>query len=126
LSLWSSDKRVGTRLAAPRLHTSWEGDKVLARPVSRPFHVINYLGSLGGARVLGRRGMERVMDQVTGSLIHTLQHAGDERLARGMHFPVDWDPYLRDFMTVQDVLHYATQHYQHHRGQLTLSNTRVD
>ena len=90
--------------------------------VTRPFHAINYLGSLGGARMLGHAGMERVMDQVTESLIHTLDHAGDEQLARGMHFPVGWDPYFSDCMTVQDVLHYATQHYQHHRRQLTLSN----
>jgi hypothetical protein len=28
-----------------------------------PFHVINYLGSLGGGRVLGRSGMARLMDR---------------------------------------------------------------
>jgi hypothetical protein len=39
-----------------------------------------------------------------------------------MHFPLGWDPYFRDYMTIQDVLHYATQHYQHHRRQLTLNN----
>jgi uncharacterized damage-inducible protein DinB len=89
---------------------------------TRPFHLINYLGSLGGARVLGYSGMERVMDHVTSSLISTLGRASDKQLARGMHFPVGWDPYFRDYMTVQDVLHYATQHYQHHRTQLTLSN----
>lgn len=93
---------------------------------TRPFHVINYLGSLGGARLLGHSGMERVMDQVTGSLIHTVETAGDKQLERGMHFPVGWDPYFRDFMTVQDVLHYATQHYDHHRRQLTLSNANSD
>ena len=43
----------------------------LPRPVSkaftatlnaatRPFHVVNYLGSLGGGRVLGRSGMGRL------------------------------------------------------------------
>jgi hypothetical protein len=37
--------------------------------------------------MLGHAGMERVMDQVTESLIHTLDHASDEQLARGMHFP---------------------------------------
>jgi DinB superfamily len=89
---------------------------------SRPFHVVNYLGSLGGARVLGHGGMERVMDRVATSLTNTLEHSTEQQLARGMHFPVDWDPYFRDYMTVQDVLHYATQHYQHHRRQLTLSN----
>ena len=92
---------------------------------TRPFHVINYLGSLGGARVLGHRGMERVMDQVTAGLIRTVERASEKQLARGMHFPVDWDPYFRDFMTVQDVLHYATQHYQHHRRQLTLSHAQA-
>ena len=93
---------------------------------TRPFHVVNYVGSLGGARVLGHAGMERVMDRVTGSLTDTLEHASAEQLRRGMHFPVDWDPYFRDFMTVQDLLHYATQHYQHHRGQLTLPNARQE
>ncbi len=87
---------------------------------TRPFHLVNYLGSLGGARVLGHRGMERVMDNVTDSLILSLDRASEKQLARGMHFPMGWDPYFRDYMTVQDVLHYATQHYQHHRGQLTL------
>ena len=93
---------------------------------TRPFHVINYLGSLGGARVLGHSGMERVMDRVTSNLIHTVETASDKQLERGMHFPVGWDPYFRDFMTVQDVLHYATQHYDHHRRQLTLSNANSD
>lgn len=88
---------------------------------ARPFHVVNYLGALGGARVLGHSGMETVMDRVTASLTHTLDRASDKQLARGMHFPVHWDPYFRDYMTVQDVLHYATQHYEHHRRQLTLS-----
>jgi len=89
---------------------------------TRPFHAINYFGSLGGARVLGHSGMERVMDNVTDSLTRTLNRASEKQLARGMHFPVGWDPYFTDYMTVQDVLHYATQHYQHHRRQLTLSS----
>ena len=87
---------------------------------TRPFHVVNYVGSLGGATVLRRRGMERLMDSVTASLARTLERSSDQELARGMHFPVGWDPYFMDYMTVQDVLHYATQHYQHHRRQLTL------
>ena len=94
----------------------------LLNAATRPFHVVNYLGSLGGARVLGHGGMERVMDHVTDSLMGTLDRASEKQLARGMHFPVGWDPYFSDYMTVQDVLHYATQHYEHHRRQLTLSN----
>ena len=88
--------------------------------VTGPFHVVNYVGSLGGAAVLGRTRMERVMDGVIASLVRTLERSTEEQLARGMHFPVGWDPYFRDYMTVQDVLHYATEHYLHHRRQLTL------
>src|SRR5918995_770166 len=44
-------------------------------------------------------------------IARTLHRSSEKELARGMHFPVGWDPYFRDYMTVQDVLHYATQHY---------------
>jgi hypothetical protein len=87
---------------------------------TRPFHVVNYVGSLGGARVLGHAGMEKVFDRVVAHLTASLTAASEEQLDRGMHFPVGWDPYFRDYMTVADVYHYATQHYDHHRRQLTL------
>jgi hypothetical protein len=88
---------------------------------TRPFHHVNYAGSLGGARVLGYAGMERLMHRVIRGLHRSLDRCADDELERGMHFPVGWDPYFRDFLTVRDVYHYPTQHYQHHRRQLTLS-----
>jgi hypothetical protein len=93
---------------------------------ARPFHLVNYVGSLGGARLLGHSGMERVMDNVTDRLIRILTGSSEQQLERGMHFPVGWDPYFRDYMTIQDVMHYATQHYRHHRLQLTLSNAEEE
>jgi hypothetical protein len=45
-------------------------------------------------------------------------------MARGMHFPIGWDPYFTDFMTLLDIYHYPTQHYNHHRRQLTLAKVR--
>ena len=93
---------------------------------TRPFHVINYLGSLGGARVLGHAGMERLFDRMVNSLAASLLAASDTELARGMHFPVGWDPYFSDWMTLADVYHYATQHYHHHRRQLTLADVHLD
>ena len=39
----------------------------------------------------------------------------------GMHFPAGWDPYFNDYMTLRDVYHYPTQHYDHHRAQLTIT-----
>ena len=56
-----------------------------------------------------------------GSCLDAPQSAAS--LGRGMHFPTGWDPYFRDYMTMADVYHYATQHYGHHRRQLTLPGT---
>ena len=91
---------------------------------SRPFHVINYLGSLGGMRVLGYRRVERLMERTLRALQASLERSSDAELRRTMHFPVSWDPYFTDVMTVRDVYHYPTQHYDHHRRQLTLARTR--
>ncbi len=92
---------------------------------TRPFHVVNYVGSLGGARLLGHAGMERLFDRMVTGLTASLLRASDTELARGMHFPPGWDPYFRDYMTLADVYHYATQHYRHHRRQLTLPAIRA-
>lgn len=32
-------------------------------------------------------------------------------LQRRLHFPPGWDPFLRETMTLQDVYHYGTQHF---------------
>jgi hypothetical protein len=96
----------------------------LLNAATRPFHVVNYAGSLFGARVLGYARMERLMDRVLSSLESSLGAAPEASLDRGMHFPVGWDPYFTDYMTLRDVYHYPTQHYDHHRRQLTLTKAR--
>jgi DinB family protein len=91
---------------------------------TRPFHAINYVGSLFGARTLGHARMERLMDRVLSSLQASLRAQPECALDRGMHFPVGWDPYFQDYMTLREVYHYPTQHYDHHRQQLTLAGAR--
>jgi hypothetical protein len=93
----------------------------LLNVASRPFHTINYWGSRCGALVFGRDRMGRKMDQVIDSLERHLDRETDSALARRMHFPVRWDPFFTDAMTLADVYHYATQHYDFHRQQLTVS-----
>jgi hypothetical protein len=88
---------------------------------SRPFHVINYVGSLFGARTLGYPRLERLMDRVLSDLQQSVRARPEVALDRGMHFPVGWDPYFKDYMTLRDLYHYPTQHYDHHRRQLTLA-----
>jgi hypothetical protein len=61
---------------------------------TRPFHIINYVGSLYGARTLGHPRMERIMDRVLDSLTRSLRAQPERALNRGMHFPVGWDPYF--------------------------------
>jgi hypothetical protein len=63
---------------------------------TKPFRQVNFIGSLGGARVLGHERMERLMDDVVASLQRSLSRASEESLDRGMHFPVGWDPHFTD------------------------------
>ena len=65
--------------------------------------------------------MERLMDRVLSDLAKSVRAQPEHALERGMHFPVGWDPYFKDFMTLREVYHYPTQHYDHHRRQLTLA-----
>jgi hypothetical protein len=86
---------------------------------TRPFHVINYLSALPGGAVLGSRTLGRLMDSTIGHLRGRLARESERTLALAMHFPVGWDPYFKEIMTVADLYHYPTQHYDHHRRQLT-------
>jgi hypothetical protein len=87
---------------------------------TRPFHVVNYLCALPGPRLVRGRAMGRLMDRTIGHLRAGLRREPDRSLALAMHFPVGWDPYFTDVMTVADVYAYPTQHYDHHRRQLTI------
>ena len=86
---------------------------------TRSFHVVNYLCALPGARVLSGRAMGRLMDSTIGHLRAGLEGQSERTLALAMHFPTEWDPYFNDVMTIADVYRYPTQHYEHHRRQLT-------
>ena len=63
--------------------------------------------------------MARLMDFVIRRLQWSVTNAMEHELNRGMHFPVGWDPYFNDYMTLRSVYHFPTQHYDHHRRQLT-------
>jgi hypothetical protein len=86
---------------------------------TRPFHVINYLSALPGGAILGTNVMARLMDSTINHLRGNLARESERTLALAMHFPVGWDPYFKDVMTIADVYRYPTRHYDHHRRQLT-------
>ena len=96
------------------------GSARLADAVTRPFDVVNYYGSCAGARFCGRRRMVATFDRVIASLHRQLAAETEAGLRRGMYYPVRWDPFFKDFMTLAGIYHYPTQHFSFHQQQLTL------
>ena len=88
--------------------------------VTAPFHVVNYLGSCGGALVFNHRRMGAGFDRTVDAIEARLMGEAEVDLRRGMHYPDRWDPYFTDFMTVEDIYRYPTRHFDHHARQLTL------
>jgi hypothetical protein len=60
-------------------------------------------------------------DRVVATLLSHLGQESDFELSRGMHYPISWDPYFEAYMTLADLYRYPTQHFEHHRRQLTLT-----
>ena len=87
------------------------------------FDRVNYLGSRAGARVFSRRRLAGKLDRVTMALERRLRAETSARLGSGMHYPVRWDPFFKDFMTLADIYHYPTQHFDFHQRQLTLDQS---
>ena len=87
------------------------------------FDRVNYLGSRAGARVFPRRRLAGKLDRVTVALERRLRTETSAWLSSGMHYPVRWDPFFKDFMTLADIYHYPTQHFDFHQRQLTLDQS---
>jgi hypothetical protein len=104
-----------------RLPDSWSRTfAAVLNAGTRPFHDINYLGSVGGALVFHGPRLTGRLDRTIDRLHRRLDAESEDVLRRRMHFPVDWDPYFHDTMTLEQVYRYGTRHYDHHRAQLTL------
>ncbi|MDT7728837.1 MAG: hypothetical protein QOI21_5413 [Actinomycetota bacterium] len=88
--------------------------------VVRPFDAVNFWGSRGGAKVFNRARMGKQLDRVIASLHRTLDSETDADLRRGMHYPRSWDPFFQDYMTLIDIYHFPTQHFDFHARQLAL------
>jgi hypothetical protein len=92
----------------------------LLNAAATPFHQINYYGSCAAATVYNRRRMAAQCDRVIARLQRKLAVEPEENFALAMHFPVRWDPYFTDVMTLEAVYRYPTKHFDFHRRQLTL------
>ena len=86
----------------------------------RPFHLINYLGSCAGARLIPPRRMTPMLNHVIAALQQHLERETGSALRRGMHYPATWDPFFASYMTLADIYRYPTRHFRFHQRQLTL------
>ncbi|MEV0288657.1 MULTISPECIES: DinB family protein [unclassified Kribbella] len=89
---------------------------------TKPFDFVNYLGSYAGGSTLSPDRMATMFDHVIDKLHRRLDAESDAALERGMHYPTRWDPFFQDYMTLADVYHFPTQHFDFHRQQLTLDD----
>ena len=92
----------------------------LLNSARRPFHLINYLGSRAGARLIPPGRMPPVLDHVITALQQHLDRETETTLRRGMHYPATWDPFFASYMTLADLYRYPTRHFRFHQRQLTL------
>jgi hypothetical protein len=92
----------------------------LLNSVTTPFHLINFWGSRIGARVITPTRMGHRFDTTIASLQRHLSAETESELDRRMVFPTRWDPFFTDTMTLRDVYHYPTPHFDFHSAQLTV------
>lgn len=102
----------GSRIDRQSIHRELEGSTRRLR-----------LGSCGGALVFRGPRLAAKLDRTIASLHRHLDGETDAALRRTMHFPVGWDPYFKDRMSLEDVYHYGTEHFAFHSRQLTLSRS---
>jgi hypothetical protein len=94
----------------------------LLNTATGPFDLINYLGPCAAVHIYRPQRMTARLDRVLTDLHRSLDAATTEDLARGMHYPVRWDPFFTGYMTMADLYRYPTRHYDFHRRQLTLTS----
>jgi hypothetical protein len=88
-----------------------------------PFNIINYWGSRGASRLYPTQRLGPKFDAVIAALERRLAAESEANMERTTAFPTRWDPFFRSKMTLADVYHYPTQHFDFHERQLTLSGS---
>jgi hypothetical protein len=87
---------------------------------TKPFDVVNFLGSYAAGNTVTPYRMGVMFDHVVDKLHRRLDAESEADLERGMHYPTRWDPFFKEYMTLADVYRFPTQHFDFHRRQLTL------
>ncbi|WP_442543010.1 DinB family protein [Arthrobacter sp. KN11-1C] len=111
--------RVFSRLPRP-----WgRGFAAMLNAATVPFDVVNYWGSRAAALIYNRHRMNRKLQKTITALARRLERETARSLVRSMPFPTRWDPFFTTAMTLAEVYAYATQHFDFHAKQLSLSRS---
>lgn len=88
---------------------------------TKPFDVVNFVGSWLGGSVMPRRSMVVLCDRTIAALHRRLDRESENSLAKGMPYPTRWDPCFREFMTLADLYRFPVRHFDFHHEQLSLT-----
>jgi arsenite methyltransferase len=105
------------------------GFAAILNAVTVPFNSINYWGSVLGARLYRGQRLVAKFDAVITALERRLDRENEANMRCSMAYPVRWDRFFKDVMTLADVYRYPTQHFEFHQRQLVLkdwSRTHTD
>jgi hypothetical protein len=72
----------------------------------RPFHLINYLGSCAGARIIHRPGCRACSTASPARCGAACSRRPTVTSAAAMHYPTTWDPFFAEYMTVAELYRY--------------------
>jgi DinB superfamily len=109
--------------APDRVQRGFAGALDATTPV---FHKVNYWRSCAGALMAGPARAAAWLGRVIASAHRHLDGETDQALLQTMRFPPRWDPYFAERMSLAEVYHYATVHFDHHRRQLTLGDESAE
>ncbi len=94
----------------------------LLNALTVPFNWINALGARMQAHVFTYKRIGTLYDRVYASLMRQITSIKDDEWTHGMYYPTRWDSNFREFMTVEELFHYAVRHFNFHLGQIMKSS----
>jgi DinB superfamily len=106
-----------------RLPDSGRAFAAVLDAATTPFNIINYWGSRAASRLYPTQRMGPKFDAVIAALERRLAAEPEANMERSTVFPTRWDPFFKSKMTLANVYHYPTQHFDFHQRQLTLSGS---
>ena len=83
------------------------------------FNWFNAFGARVGGRIYSRQRIGVQFDRTYRRILKLLGSISQDEWQLGMYYPTEWDPLFSEYMTLDDLFHFPTNHYQYHLEQIT-------